>query len=106
MDLGEKHFQQPPESLRPPAATAANKSAEYLMNGCLVTVGCVLALSLMANCIFAMIGLFTGHLYLLGRRGRPLTVHGPWARVISGVVLMIGVFVVLRVLNLRKKGRN
>src|SRR5229473_325332 len=80
-----------PQSAAP--APKVNTPAAYLFNGCLLVTGCIFALYLLATCIFAFIGLLTGHLYLLpGRGGGETTIHGPWARVISGAILMIAVF--------------
>ena len=70
-------------------------------------IGCIVALfvfPIFLFCISAVIGLLSGHLYLLGRRGE--TVDGPWARIISGTILLIAVLVGLRVLKMRKKARE
>jgi hypothetical protein len=70
-------------------------------------VGCIVALFVLPIflfCISAVVGLLTGHLYLVGRRGG--TIHGPWARIISGIFLTIVVLVVLRMLKTRKKARD
>jgi hypothetical protein len=70
-------------------------------------VGCLVALFVLPvfiYCITAVVGLLTGNLYLVGRRGG--TIHGPWARIISGIFLMIAVLIVLRVLKMRRKARE
>ena len=67
-------------------------------------VGCMVALFVLPIflfCIFAVIGLLTGDLYLVGRRGA--TIHGPWARIISGVILTIVALIAVRMLKMRKK---
>jgi hypothetical protein len=70
-------------------------------------VGCIVALfvlPLFIFCITAVIGLLTGHLYLLGRRGG--TINGPWARISSGIFLTIILLAVFRVLRMRKRARE
>lgn len=69
-------------------------------------VGCIVALFVLPVLIFctsAFIGLLTGHLYLLGRRGE--TISGPLARIFSGVILIAVVLLVLRMLRVRKRAR-
>jgi hypothetical protein len=51
-----------------------------------------LAVLLMMFFIFPLIGLFTGYLYLPGRGSGGLTIHGSWARVVSAMILMIGMY--------------
>ncbi|HKP14116.1 MAG TPA: hypothetical protein VJZ91_18485 [Blastocatellia bacterium] len=92
----------PQESFEPgkqaiPKATGARP----LYVGCLVAL---FVLPLFLFCISAVVGLLTGHLYLVDRRGG--TIHGPWARIISGIILMIAVLIVLRVLKTRRKARD
>lgn len=70
-------------------------------------VGCLVALFVVPVflfCVDAAVGLVTGDLYLLGRRGE--TIHGPWARIISGIFLMIVVLVGVRMLTTRKRARG
>jgi hypothetical protein len=70
-------------------------------------VGCLIALfvlPLFIFCVSAVVGLLTGDLYLLGRRGE--TIHGPWARIFSGIILTIALLVVFRMLKMRKKARE
>jgi hypothetical protein len=65
--------------------------------------GCIFAFFLFPIFIYfitAIIGLLTGHLYLIGRRGT--TVHGLWARIISGITLLIFVIIALRMVKMRK----
>lgn len=70
-------------------------------------VGCIVALFVIPVFIYfmsAVVGLLTGNLYLVGRGGG--TIHGPWARIISGIFLTVAVLIALRVLKARKKGRE
>lgn len=70
-------------------------------------MGCIVALFVLPIFLFVMsavIGLFTGQLYFLGRRGE--TIHGLWARIISGIILVIAVLIGLRILKMRKKARE
>ncbi len=72
-----------------------------------LSVGCIGALFVLPVflfCIFAVTGLLTGNLYLLGRRGG--TIHGLWARIISGVVLTVVALVAFRMLRMRKRARE
>lgn len=71
-------------------------------------IGCIVALFLLPIslfCISAVIGLLTGNLYL-GGRGSGSTIHGLWARIISGVVLTIIALVAVRMLKMRNPGRE
>ncbi len=55
-----------------------------------VFVGCTLAcflFSLLMFLLFAVIGLLTGTLFIPGR-GHEVTLHGIWARIISGLILL------------------
>ncbi|MBV9926696.1 MAG: hypothetical protein JOZ96_16880 [Acidobacteria bacterium] len=69
-------------------------------------VGCMIALFVLPFvifCICAVVGLLTGNLYLVGRRGE--TIHGPLARILSGAFLTIVVLIGLRMLKMRKRAR-
>jgi hypothetical protein len=68
--------------------------------GCTMTV---FLLGLLMYLLFAVIGLLTGTLYMPGRGG-DLTLHGTWARIVSGLIL-VG-FAVLLVLVFRKRRRK
>ena len=46
-----------------------------------------------------VVGLLTGHLFLLGRGS--LTIHGIWARILSGLILMFGAFIAWRIKSKR-----
>jgi hypothetical protein len=70
-------------------------------------IGCIVALLVLPiaiYCVSAVIGLLTGHLYLVGRRGE--TIHGPWARIISGTFLTLVALIGLRMLKTRKEARE
>ena len=71
-----------------------------------IFIGCTLVvflLGLLGYLLFAVIGLLTGTLFLPGR-GHGITLHGMWARIISGLVL-VG-FTGLLVLVFRKSRRK
>src|SRR5712692_4899957 len=78
-----------------PLVLAENKSAAYIFNGCLVFIVVTFALYILVTFISAVVGLLTGHLFLLGRGS--LTIHGIWARILSALILMFGVFIAWRI---------
>jgi len=68
--------------------------------------GCTLAcflFSLLMFLLFAVIGLLTGTLYIPGR-GHEITLHGIWARIVSGLILLGFAWVL--VLVFRNKSRK
>ena len=65
-----------------------------MFTGCLVlSVGIPLLIFVIAP----VIGLLTGYLYIPGRGSSDITVRGPWARMISAIILLLEGFVVWRV---------
>ena len=79
-----------------PAIRQDNKIASHIFSGCFLLIAVIFALYFLSILVFAIVGLATGHLYLLGR-GDLLVVHGVWARAISGIILAIIVFIGLRI---------
>jgi hypothetical protein len=79
-----------------PLVLAQNKPAACIFNGCLVFIVVTFALYFLVTFICAVVGLLTGHLYLLGRGGT-LGIHGIWARIVSALILMFGAFVAWRI---------
>jgi hypothetical protein len=75
---------------------AANKPSAYIFNGCLVFIVVMFALYFLITFICAVVGLLTGNLYLLGRGGT-LALHGIWARILSALILLFGVFLGWRI---------
>jgi hypothetical protein len=86
--------ESPPQNK--PAILQDNKIASHIFSGCFLIIAVIFALYFLSILIFAIVGLATGHLYLVGR-GDPLVVHGGWARAISGIILAIVVFIGLRI---------
>ena len=78
-----------------PLVLAANKPSAYIFNGCLVFIVVTFALYFLVTFISAVVGLLTGHLFLVGRGS--LIIHGTWARIISALILMFGAFLVWRI---------
>jgi hypothetical protein len=78
-----------------PLVLAANKPAAHIFNGCLVFICVMFALYVLGTFIAAVVGLFTGHLLLLGRGS--LVIHGIWARILSALILIFGGLLVLRI---------
>lgn len=79
-----------------PLTLAANKPAAYIFNGCLVFIVVMFALYFLVTFVCAVVGLFTGHLYLWGRGGT-LEIQGVPARVVSTLILVFGAFLVWRI---------
>lgn len=79
-----------------PLVLAEKKPAAYIFNGCLVFIVAMFCLYFLVTFICAVVGLITGTLYLWGRGGT-LVIHGTLARIISGLILLGGAFVVWRV---------
>jgi len=78
-----------------PLVLAENKTAAYIFNGCLVFIVVTFALYFLVTFISAVVGLLTGHLFLLGRGS--LIIHGIWARIVSAFILMFGAFLAWRI---------
>ena len=78
-----------------PLVLAQNKPAACIFNGCLVFIIVTFALYFLVTFISALVGLLTGHLFLVGRGS--LTINGIWARIVSALILMFGAFVVWRI---------
>lgn len=81
-------------------ATSKATGAGRFYIGCMVAL---LGLPVLIFCTSAFIGLLTGHLYLLGRRGE--TINGPWARIISGILLTIAALVGFGMSRTKKRAR-
>jgi hypothetical protein len=73
-----------------PLVLAQKKPPAYIFNGCLVFIVLTFALYFLVTFIEAVVGLLTGHLFLLGRGS--VTIHGTWARILSALILMFGAF--------------
>jgi hypothetical protein len=79
-----------------PLMLAQNKPAACLFNGCLGFIVVTFALFFLVTLISAVVGLLTGHLFLLGRSSS-ITIHGIWARILSASILMLGAFCAWRI---------
>jgi hypothetical protein len=79
-----------------PLVVAANKPAARIFNGCLVFIVVMFGLYFLITFISAVVGLLTGHLFLLGRGGSSV-IHGTWARILSALILMFGAFIAWRI---------
>jgi hypothetical protein len=78
-----------------PLVLADNKPAACIFNGCLAFIVATFALYFLVTFISAVVGLLTGNLFLLGRGS--LTIHGVWARILSGLILMFGAFLAWKI---------
>jgi hypothetical protein len=83
-----------PSSIPPPPST--NKGAACAFNGCIGFIVTMFVLYVLITFSEAVIGLITGHLYLLGRGGT-LTVEGTAARVTSVLIIGFILFIAWRI---------
>ena len=79
-----------------PLVLADNKATARIFNGCLMFIVVTFGLYVVVTFGSALVGLLTGHLFLLGGGGSPV-IHGPWARILSALILMFGAFLVWRI---------
>ena len=94
---------------QPEAAAAVQQAVAKARRGPALFIGCVLAFFLFVALIYviaALIGLMTGHLYIPGRGGGDVTLHGPWARIVSALMLAGLAWLVFRVFKSRKPNRG
>ena len=73
-----------------------------------IFIGCTLTLflfGLLMYLLFAVIGLLTGSLFLPGR-GSGITLHGIWARIVSGVILLGFTWIAVLVFRKRRRKRS
>ena len=79
-----------PETNLPPLRNGTANPAARRVGG--IFIGCLLLVFLIwiiANLVFAIIGLITGYLYLPSARGgEAIELYGVWARVVSVIVLL------------------
>ena len=75
-----------------------NKASARVFHGCLLIIVLAFGLYLLVTVIEAIIGLTTGNLFLVGRGGT-ITVHGPAARAISAAILLLGAWIVWRIMR-------
>lgn len=81
-----------------PPLQPQNKGAARAFHGCLLIIVLAFGLYLLVTVIEAIVGLTTGNLFLVGRGGT-ITVHGPAARAISAAILLLGAWIVWRVMK-------
>ena len=73
-----------------------------------IFIGCALTLfllGLLMYLLFAVIGLLTGTLFMPGR-GNGITLHGTWARIVSGLILVGFTWVLLLVFRKSRRKRS
>ena len=86
--LIHQHFAGEPTQAAPPIPTE-NKTGARLFNGCLMLSFAIIGLWFLGNFISALVGMFTGTLYLWGKGGT-LVFHGVAARIIAALILLLG----------------
>ena len=91
------HTQLSPEtSTSPqPPAPSANKGGACVFNGCIGFIVAMFLLYVLVTFFEAIVGLITGHLYLLGRGGT-IVVEGNWGRVASALILTLLLYLAWR----------
>lgn len=85
-----------PEGARP--GSKENRAAAAFLGCCAV----IFILTVLIFFVSAVIGLFTGYLYLPARGSGGVTLHGSWARITSTIILVFFSWVVIRVLRNRR----
>jgi len=83
------------------AKSPANKVGSIFI-GCTLTV---FLLGLLMYLLFAVIGLVTGTLVMPGR-GNGITLHGMWARIVSGLILLGFTWIAVLVFRKRRRKRS
>lgn len=73
-----------------------------LFIGCILTV---FLLALLMYLLFAVIGLVTGTLVMPGR-GSGITLHGTWARIVSGLILLGFAWLAVLLFRMRRRKRS
>jgi hypothetical protein len=79
----------PNPGLSPGSMSPWNSSSSKwtkIFAGCLILT---VTIPVLIFVIAPVIGLLSGHLYIPGRGGSDITVHGRWARIISAVILLL-----------------
>jgi len=88
--MSDESSEKPHSERIPPPHDGATNPAGRRVGG--IFVGCLIVVFLIwvvANLIFAIIGLITGYLYLPpARGGEAIELYGVWARVVSAIVLL------------------
>ena len=98
--LIHQHLAGEPTQAAPPIPTE-NKTGARLFNGCLMLSFAIIGLWFLGNFISAVVGLFTGTLYLWGK-GDTLIFHGVAARIIAALILLFGVFLAWQLTRKRR----
>ena len=99
---GTQGGSQEESAARRKQAVAGSQRPEKLLMGCILA-GLLLASAV--YCITALVGLVSGNLYLPGRGGGGVTLHGPWARIASGSILLALAWFLMRVFR-KTRPRN
>ncbi|HLY59235.1 MAG TPA: hypothetical protein VKV95_00570 [Terriglobia bacterium] len=99
-----------PAAARPPQSAEQRKVAVGRSSpGTNLFMGCALIFVLFGFLMFgisAIIGLITGEFYIPGRGGHGLTLHGEWARISSGILLLYFGWVAVRFWKEKRQNRG
>jgi hypothetical protein len=87
MDNSPDGMVAPPSDMNSPAPVA--RSRRWSRFAGTVFIALLVLWAAVYFVILPLIGLFTGHLLLLGRSGGTGWVEGPWARIISALLLLV-----------------
>jgi hypothetical protein len=85
-----------------PVLPTEHKTGAKVFNGCLVLSFAILFLWFLANFVSAIVGMFTGTLYLWGKGGT-MIFHGVTARIVGSLVILFGVFLVWGITRKRRQ---
>ena len=104
------YLHQGPASASQPESVEQRKQAVHnSMRAERLFGGCLLAVILLAVSIYflaAVVGLLTGNLFLAGRGEGSTMIHGPWARILSAIMLALMGWVALRLWKPKKRNRG
>ena len=85
-----------------PPVPVENKTGARFFNGCLLFSFAIIGLWFLGNLVSAIVGLFTGTLYLWGKGGT-IVFHGVAARIIAALIILFGGFLAWQFTRKRRR---
>lgn len=102
----EQNLHQKDSSVQSLSEKPKTGAASKFLIGCFGLIFAVFALCWLVQSVFAVIGIFTGSLYLLlSKNAHETTLHGIAARIVAGIILAFDSFVIFSIFRKRKKDR-